>query len=74
MAAHPLRLAGTVVQVSENHSRQKKAGVYGNQKKYKEAIGREEISFVSIKLEARAQEVRQHAFARHPEQSEKGCG
>jgi hypothetical protein len=44
-----LRLAGTVVQVSENHSRQKKAGVYGNQKEYKEAIGCEEISFVSIK-------------------------
>src|SRR5215212_7611932 len=39
----------TVVQVSENHSRQQKAGVYGNQKKYKEAIGREEISFVSTK-------------------------
>jgi len=37
-----------VVQVSENHSRPKKVGVYGNQKKYKEAIGGEEI-FVTNK-------------------------
>ena len=53
-----------MVQMSENHSRQKLyKEAYGSQKKYKEAIDREEISFVNVKQEERAQEVRSE-FAR----------